>query len=449
MTRHRTERLTVSVFVAVGGLLLALFTARAEIAVLTVPWLVLLAAGLITAGRPQIDLSVSPAFDRSTVGEEVDVTYTFTVRDVTSGTLYATWPPPTDGAGGPAASTTLARPLLSGEPVDMVVPFKVDQWGTYDAGRVNVRYVERFGLVSWSAALARDTPIRVHPDELQLRELMAPTRLRRQTGAHQSRLSERGLEFAGVRPLASGDSIRDVNWRASARREELWVSERHPDRSTDVVMLIDSFPESYGLDSRFGFGSTTMGGQSELLALVVRMSLALAGRYLAATDRVGLVELGGIVRWVGPSAGRLQLYRLIDAALATVPYRSWAKRDLSVVPARAIPPDALVIAISPLVDDRFTRAVTELAGGGHDVAVVVLEAPVPPEVPDAVRLLWQAERQMARDQLTNHGIASAQWNCEMSTIESGLHVALEELQRTRRRLSRPSVMSGRPPVPQP
>ncbi len=468
MTRHRTERLTTAVFVSVIGLLLSLFTGRAEIAVLTAPWLVLLVAGLMTTRRPRVDLSVSPAFERSTAGERVDVTYTFKASDRPSdgdaleweagkweagkwqagrlaGTLYATWPDLANVDADVRAARTVARSLWSGAPVEVVVPFKAERWGTYDVGRVHINFIERFGLFAWSADLAKNTPIRIHPDELQLRELVAPSRLRRQTGAHQSRSAGRGLEFAGIRPHTSGDSIREVNWRASARSQDLWVSQRHPDRSTDVVLLIDSFPESYGLDQLRpampldqdnlgrGNGQQNLVSQSELLTAVIRMAMALASRYLSMTDRVGLVELGGIVRWVGPAAGRLQLHRLIDAALATAPYRSWAKRDLSVVPRRAIPPSAMVIAISPLVDDRFTQAVVELAASGQDVAVLALDASLPTGTPDAVRMIWQAEREAARHRLTSSGIAAARWDSGM-TADSGLQLALDELERRRRGL---------------
>ncbi len=455
MTRHPTVGFSVTVVLTTGGLLLAVFAARPEIAVLSLPWLILLVMGLAGSRRPHIDMAVEPASERSTVGDSVDVVYRFRLGPSgarMAGTLYATWPDASPaGPGRPGVGRldaarpegdsllgrTLARPLLTGVPVELTVPFTAARWGTYDAGVVKARFVERFGLFVWSTELMQAAPVRFHPDELQLRQLLVPTRMRRKTGVHQSRLAARGMEFAGVRPHSPGDSLRDVNWRASARSHDLWVSERHPDRSTDVVLLLDSFPESYGIDADDD-GRTT-GGQAYLLDLVVRLAMAVAARHLALTDRVGLVELGGIVRWVSPAAGRLQLYRLFDAALATSPYHSWAKRDLSVVPRRAIPPTAMVIGVSPLVDDRFVNAVVELAGGGADVAVVSLEKPVPEEVPEALRLMWSAERQMARDVLANHGIAVARWNCELDTTDSGLHAALDELSRRRQRLSRAGV----------
>ena len=38
--------------------------------------------------------------------------------------------------------------------------------------------------------------------------------------------------------------MKRVNWRASARRGELWVNESHPERNTDVILFVDSFAEA-------------------------------------------------------------------------------------------------------------------------------------------------------------------------------------------------------------
>ena len=51
------------------------------------------------------------------------------------------------------------------------------------------------------------------------------------------------MEFADLRPFMFGDRVRRINWRASARRGELWVNEQHPERNVDVVLFVDSFAE--------------------------------------------------------------------------------------------------------------------------------------------------------------------------------------------------------------
>lgn len=441
-----TVRFQFAVVVAVVGLLLALFAGRAELAVLTVPWMVVLALGLFSTRRPRFDVEVEPRYERVAAGQTLEVLYRIRVgADGQSGVgappglLTMSWPR--------SVAAPIARPVVAGQPVEVEAPLSFTQWGTYDVGRVALEFTERFGLFRWSTVVHLPTPVRVHPDEMQLRQLLAPRRMHPLAGAHQSPVQDRGLEFAGVRPHQPGDSMREVNWRATARSGDLRVSQRHPDRSTDVVLLIDTFPDSYNWSDRDWSDPDPDAGPApvDLLSVVVRVAMAVAGRYLSVVDRVGLVEVGGIIRWVSPAAGRLQLYRLIDAALSIQPFQNWARRDLSVVPRRAIPPTALVVVVSPLIDERFVDSIIELAGRGHDTAVVMLDQrqhqpSLDPAVDDdesagrasVAERLWAAEQIMVRDRLAQHGVAVALWERDLGLSAAGLQAVLGELSRRRR-----------------
>ena len=49
---------------------------------------------------------------------------------------------------------------------------------------------------------------------------------------------------------------------------------------------------------------------------------------------------------------------------------SYAWRNLDVVPRRTLPPHALVLAVSPLLDERATDALLDLRARGFDLAVI-------------------------------------------------------------------------------
>ena len=102
----------------------------------------------------------------------------------------------------------------------------------------------------------------------------------------------------------------------------------------------------------------------------MRAAATLAGRYLERRDRVGLVTFGGILRWLEPGGGLVQRYRLIDALLETGVEFSYAWKDVNIIPARTLPPKALVIAVTPLLDERSISALLDLRARGHDLAVV-------------------------------------------------------------------------------
>ena len=140
-------------------------------------------------------------------------------------------------------------------------------------------------------------------------------------GNEVSRRKGEGIEFADMRQFAPGDPLKRVNWRASARRDELWVNESHPERNTDVILFLDSFAEA-----RLGSEGT--------LDLAVRATAALADAYVRRRDRVGLIGFGGILRWLVPGTGLVQLYRIVDALLDTEIVLSYYWKEIDVIPRR-------------------------------------------------------------------------------------------------------------------
>ncbi len=421
MTRRATARLAVALATTAAGFLLALLAGSPEAAVLVAPWAVLLLLGVTASrGTPPV-VSVAVEQERVVVGDDIDV---MTSVEEATGSVTVTVTP-----GDAFWSTTSdgerrfgrVSEALIGETTTVHQQLPATQWGLHDVGRVHFTVTEPYGLLRWRGSAGRPHTVRVHPTPTQLRTLLAPWLVRRVTGTHGSRVVGRGVEFVDVRPFASGDSLREINWKVTARANELWVSQRHPDRASDVMLLVDSFVES-GHDVR------------TVVGVAIEAAVALAESHLAVTDRVGIVELGGMVRWVRPGAGQLQLQRLVDALLATGLHRHVADRDLAPLLSRALPPRSFVVALSPLLDPRFIDALFILGGHGHDVAVVECESVTKLAEHAGVnqRLaerIWQAERQMVRDRLADRGIAVTRWR-------RGVHLdlALGDLIRRRRRV---------------
>lgn len=415
MIRRSTVRLPVAVLITVSGAIISVMTGRADAAVLAAPWAVLLALGLTRANRPRVVGSVTAESNRVLAGDSVDV-----VTRISGATGWVRagfrpapgfWPDRPDGStgepGSAADSADVADVARTDRPTELRAALTAAAWGSHDVGRVEVEVHEPYGLLRWSGSLHTPNSLRVHPRPIDIQQLLAPFFVRRLTGAHRSRSVGRGIEYADIRQFTAGDSVRDINWRASARSQDLLVSERHPDRSTDVVLLLDTFTES-GHDMR------------SILGLAIEAAIGLAESHLSVTDRVGLVELGGILRWVNPGTGQHQLQRLTDALLATRLYENAADRQLTVLPPRALPPRSFVVALSPLLDERFVESLVVLRAGGHDVSVIECPPLTEPGAEQALEdrsetsrlalLLWQAERGVTRDQLSQRGIPVGQWH---------------------------------------
>jgi uncharacterized protein (DUF58 family) len=241
----------------------------------------------------------------------------------------------------------------------------------------------------------------VHPTTDELRQLARPRWLQGLAGAHRSRERSDGIEYAETRPWAPGDRLRSVNWRVSARRGEWFVSDRHPDRSADVVLLLDSF-----VDVGQDVAST--------LGLAVEAVVELARSHLGVQDRVGLVGVGGYLDWIVPSLGPRQLHRLVDAVLDTQVVVSLADRSLALVPSQALPPRAFVVALTPLVDARSAGLLARVKARGCDLAVIevspvaFLDRPVRAADRLAFRA-WELERDLTRRRLRSIGATVVEW----------------------------------------
>lgn len=409
MTPHSSVRLPLAGGLTVVGLVAAVALGRPDLALLSAPWAVVLVLGVtsIGAGPPRIRVAVDQS--RVVSGDEVEVVVTVESSTMATVTAEPVMPagfdlvgddPPAGDHPDLEAHRGRAGVVGPGQPATLRCLVRAGQWGNHDLGRVVVRVRHWYGLVEWAGMTTSPRLVRVHPRPRELRQLVAPRLVRGHTGAHLSGARGRGVEYADLRPFATGDSQRDISWPATARTGELWVADRHPERATEVVLLLDSFVES-GHDVK------------AVVGMAIEAALAVAESHLARTDRIGLVELGGVVRWVTPGTGSHQLQRLTDALLDTGLYANAADRDLSMVPPRALPPRSLVVALSPLLDERFLAVLHELRRGGHDVAVIeCVPGPGPRPTTTAGRLaarLWAAEQAMVRDQLVAHRIVVGRW----------------------------------------
>lgn len=403
MTRSASPRVTAYASLAALGLLGALAARRPELAVLAAPFAVTLALG----GRSERGRGVSVRWsldrERAIEGDEVEVELELgSVTPVERLELVLVVPRGLELVKG---DNPVAVRLSWDEERTIPLTFRCARWGNYVLGDVRVRGRNRLGLEVWEQRFRQATALRVYPQAETLRQLVPPAATQPTTGNQVARAKGEGLEFADLRAFAAGDRVRSINWRASARRSvvngELIVNERHPERNADVILFLDTFSEA-----RTGSAST--------LDLAVRATATLATRYLERRDRVGLVSFGGMLRWLVPGMGLAQRYRIVDALLETEVVFNYAWKDVSIVPARMLPTQALVLAVTPLLDDRSVAALLDLRARGHDLAVLEISPepfaePGESEVEKLAFRLWLLHREELRARFEARGVAVATW----------------------------------------
>lgn len=127
-------------------------------------------------------------------------------------------------------------------------------------------------------------------------------------GGFRSPFRGRGLEFDELREYQPGDSLREVDWRVSARRGQLFTKRFREERERPVWLLADLGPSSF------------FGTQRCLKSrLVAECAALLAWAAVAAGDRLGGLVLSEQGQTLLPPLGRTRaalayLHALLEAA---------------------------------------------------------------------------------------------------------------------------------------
>jgi len=391
---------------------------RLEPTILAVPFLLAIVVGVLLTREHAIEgLAV---VDRSRLLEGEEAVVEVRLRSAAGcGGLEVTLdlPPGVALAGGPVRRVSLP----AGESVALQFTVRCRRWGLYDVGRARLRWRDPLWLYTQEGSLDQPLRIRVYPRPEFLRALVNPAETQVYAGNLVARTRGDGIEFAEIRAFRPGDRVRHINWHATGRRGTLQVNDLHPERNSDVILFLDTF-RTYG----------------DSVDRTLRAAIGVADLYLKHRDRVGVIAFGGTLRWIWPGMGNRQRYLLVEAILDTRIELSYAWKTIDVIPAQTLPAKALVIALSPLVDERLVAALDQLSGRGFDLAIceVAVEPPVKPTDPVgklAARIL-ALSRETRRQRYHQAGVAATGWR-------SGepLEKALEEVRVFRRYIRRRSA----------
>ncbi len=406
MTRSATPRLAGYLAVALLGMLGGIAGGRPELVAVAAPAVALLVAGL--AGAPDVEVDWDAGLDRPAVLEGETVELTLTVRAsgrVRRLDIAAALPAPLVAVGvqAPAGAGNAVVRLAAGQTAAVGVRLRCDRWGAYRLGGARLHAEGPLAVTAADASPPSSVTLKVFPRPPALRRLLEPAETRLHAGDVVSRQAGEGVEFSGLRPYVPGDDRRWVNWRLSARSPELWVTTRHPERSSDVVLLLDTFAEA-----RDAGGAAT-------LDLAVRAAAAIADAHLSRRDRVGLLAFGGTLQWLQAGMGDRQRYRLLDSLLGAGVRGGGLGAPLDAVPPGVLPPQALVVALTPLLDERMSALLADLRARRFDVAVVEVEPEpfLPPPATATAQLarrVWRLQRAESRRLLAAAGVPVVGWH---------------------------------------
>ena len=225
-----------------------------------------------------------------------------------------------------------------------------DSRGEYEWGNIQVRQLGKLGLAWRDWKVLAKQKVKIYPDLIGLKELSLRLTIENSGAMRQARRLGNGTEFAELREYRTGEDIRLIDWKATARRDRPVVRVLEPEQEQTLFILLD----------RGRLMTARVGGLKRFdYALNATLSLAMAG--LSRGDKVGVAVFDrDITTWIPPERGSHHLSKLIESLTPIQPvllepdYLSAVTRVITQQTRRA-----LVVTITDLVD---VTASSELLG---------------------------------------------------------------------------------------
>ena len=163
------------------------------------------------------------------------------------------------------------------------------------SGELQTLYVtieNALGLLRRRIRMQQPAAVRVYPD-LSAVERYGTLHARNkliEAGLRRMRLRGAGSEAESVREWSAGDPFRSINWKATARRGKMMVSQYEVERSQNVMILLDA-----------GRLMTARVGDRRKFDYAVTAALSVASVASLANDRIGVVAFASeILRAFAP-----------------------------------------------------------------------------------------------------------------------------------------------------
>lgn len=262
---------------------------------------------------------------------------------------------------------------------EMEISYRVTpiQRGPAAFGQVEALLDSPLGLWQARVYLGAAETVRVYPNFAAVAKfaLLATDHRLSRLGVKQRRRRGEGMEFHQLREYRQGDSLRQIDWKATTRQRKLISREYQDERDQRLVFMLDCSRRMRAQD-----------GDVSHFDQALNSLMLLAHVALKQGDSVGAITFGGVDRFFAPGKGEATLNLLTNALYDIEPqprtgdYLSAAQRLMKELPKRS-----MVVVLTNLRDedeDELTLAIRVLAAK-HLVVIASLRESVLREMTDA------------------------------------------------------------------
>lgn len=178
------------------------------------------------------------------------------------------------------------------------------QRGEYHFGDLHLFISSPINLISRRFTIKAAVSVPVYPSFIHLHkyQLFSRTSLPTESGNQPMRQIGQSMEFEQIKEYVSGDDLRTLNWKASARHGNLMVNSFIEERSQQIYCIIDK-----GRLMKMPFNGMT------LLDYAINSCLILSNVCLKKQDKVGVITFSNIPGSILPAEKKtLQLENILQ-----------------------------------------------------------------------------------------------------------------------------------------
>lgn len=176
--------------------------------------------------------------------------------------------------------------------------------GDYPVNKIYVRFSSLMGLWEKQIVVEQKNAVKVIPDLSETKRYLEDAQRYLMYDGDKIRKQKKGTgEFTRIRNYVIGDDPRKINWRQTAKLQEVMTNEYEPEHGKYITILIDC-GRMMGVELKIG----------NRLEKAMEASLTVVAAALKNGDYVGVIVFSkGIDVYVPPAKGMDQLQKILQA----------------------------------------------------------------------------------------------------------------------------------------
>lgn len=175
--------------------------------------------------------------------------------------------------------------------------------GLFNFQKVQIRIKSRLGFWWHDFSYTLENEVRVYPNYTQIAHysLLAAEHQLNQMGVVKKQRRGEGSDFHQLREYREGDSLRQIDWKATARMQKPISREYQDERNQEIMVLLDC-------------GHRMLAKDDELSHFdhILNAILLLSHVALKQGDGVGMGTFSGTPRWLPAQKGQVALQSLLN-----------------------------------------------------------------------------------------------------------------------------------------